>query len=278
MRRRPFWFIRINDENEYRKSIYSKAPIREIGVKEGDHIRLILKKNEIDINEERLVKDDEVTSSTSRPASHQKEKKKNNGKKRKGMSNRKREAPSVPSPKQEPTVEQLKEAHSKMMEDVLYQMRPKLNKIRKGLDSLTLELQVPKQRKASHEARSACKENDCNFVDRVSTTGGKAGKTAYPILVGQLTNLYISSKKGRTARLSLSKVSLDLHGLSKKKALEKLNKSLPQWVDIAMKGAHPFVIPVDIVCGGGSQELSEVVATWIRSEKQVANRPKGYLQ
>ena len=160
------------------------------------------------------------------------------------------------------------------MESVLNEIRPQLQVIRRHLDSLTLERQNPKQRKDPQEAQSTGKEN---FTNNVSTSGGKAGKVAYPILVGLATNLYISSK-GKNARRSRDKiVSLDLHGLSKRKALDKLKKSLPQWVDVAMKGTHPFVIPVDIICGGGSQELSEVVATWIRNEKQVANRPKGYF-
>ena len=38
------------------------------------------------------------------------------------------------------------------------------------------------------------------------------------------------------------------------------------------------MIPVNVICGGGSQELSEeVVAAWIRTEKQVASRPKGCM-
>ena len=41
-----------------------------------------------------------------------------------------------------------------------------------------------------------------------------------------------------------------------------------------MKGAYPWVIPVDIVCGGDVQVLSEAVKGWIQSNRQVANRPK----
>eukprot|EP00970_Alexandrium_tamarense_P002773 scaffold389_cov211-Alexandrium_tamarense.AAC.10 len=42
-----------------------------------------------------------------------------------------------------------------------------------------------------------------------------------------------------------------------------------------MKGDHPFVIQLNIVCGGGSQVVSEVVKVWIRDSKQIANGPKG---
>ena len=34
------------------------------------------------------------------------------------------------------------------------------------------------------------------------------------------------------------------------------------------------MIPVNVIYGGGSQELSEEVAAWIRTEKQVAKRAK----
>ena len=43
-----------------------------------------------------------------------------------------------------------------------------------------------------------------------------------------------------------------------------------------MKGDHPFVIQLNIVCGGGSQVVSEVVKVWIRDSKQIANGPKGW--
>ncbi len=44
-----------------------------------------------------------------------------------------------------------------------------------------------------------------------------------------------------------------------------------------MKGEYPWVIPVDIICGGGNQSLREVVAAWIKRENQVGKRPKNYL-
>lgn len=41
-----------------------------------------------------------------------------------------------------------------------------------------------------------------------------------------------------------------------------------------MKGEYPWVITVDIICGGGNQILSETVETWIKSKTNVANAPK----
>ena len=71
-----------------------------------------------------------------------------------------------------------------------------------------------------------------------------------------------------------SNVLIDLHSLTVDKALAKLDESLPTWVDVAMKGEYPWVIPVKIVCGGGSQLLSEAVENWIKKNDQVANAPK----
>ena len=73
---------------------------------------------------------------------------------------------------------------------------------------------------------------------------------------------------------SSKKVTIDLHGLTKDEALSKLDECLPKWVDIAMKGEHLWVIPVNIVCGGGNQILSEAVEAWIRQNTKVSNAPK----
>jgi hypothetical protein len=54
----------------------------------------------------------------------------------------------------------------------------------------------------------------------------------------------------------------------------RLNESLKAWVDIAMKGYHPFVITAVIVCGCGSQVLMETLREWIKSTRQVRNAPK----
>ena len=68
---------------------------------------------------------------------------------------------------------------------------------------------------------------------------------------------------------------IDLHGCTKDQALSKLDEALVDWVDTAMKGEYPWVMPVEIGCGGGNQILSEVVEGWIRARKNVANAPKG---
>jgi len=55
-----------------------------------------------------------------------------------------------------------------------------------------------------------------------------------------------------------------------------LNESLPRWIDSAMRGSHPFVEVVDIITGSGKQILSEAVEGWIKTKKEVANRPKSF--
>lgn len=162
-----------------------------------------------------------------------------------------------------------------MMEPVLNEMRPQLRRIRQQLNSIRLHRQLPKQRKGLKVISSNVQDN---FNNKVATFEAKAGKIAYPILVGQVSNLYSSSKASRGRKAHIRKIiSLDLHGLSKKQALDALKANLPRWVDTAMKGDYPWVIPIDVICGGGNQALSEVVAAFIRNEQQVANRPKGYF-
>ena len=57
-----------------------------------------------------------------------------------------------------------------------------------------------------------------------------------------------------------------------KKALKKLDNSLPVWVDAVMRGNNPWVLGVNIICGGGSQILSDAVKEWICRDLQVANQ------
>ena len=118
------------------------------------------------------------------------------------------------------------------------------------------------------------------FKGRSGGIGGKAGKTQFVIQVGEVANLYKTTKP--SARSSSSKtrrddIMIDLHGL-KEEALQKLNESLPGWVDTAMKGEHPWVIPVKIVVGGGNQILADAVEDWIRTKDSVSNAPKNLYE
>jgi len=63
----------------------------------------------------------------------------------------------------------------------------------------------------------------------------------------------------------------------REEAIVRLNENLEEWVVTAMEGAYPFVITAVIVCGCGSQVLSETVQEWIKSTSQVRNAPKNHL-
>ena len=257
-------FVRVNDAAEYHLFTSADRSLKELGIKEGDTIACQFKEynggaSELGDSEPVSHKSNERTSRNVTKQRHSKKKRKP-----KTSSNR---SPAY----QQPSNQHVKEAHSKKMERVLHELRPQLQPIRRKLDSLTLQRQLPKQKGMAISRND--QENIDNFTNSLTTSGTKAGKTVYLILVGLESNLYSSSKVSRERKA----ISLDLHGLTKKGALSTLKENLPRWVDTAMKGEHPWVIPVNVICGGGSQELSEVVAAWIRREKQVANRPKSFM-
>merc|ERR1711966_521588 len=162
-----------------------------------------------------------------------------------------------------------KQEHSRSMNPVLEEMTPKLKVIRNRLYSLNTKKMPPKEKRLHVRAISVPRETPINtFVERDGIK--KTGTTSYPVLVGEASNLY------KTSRIPPKQfTAIDLHGLSKEEALERLDDSLPVWVDAAMRGNNPWVIGVNIICGGGSQILSDVVKKWIRDNPQVANRPKG---
>ena len=163
----------------------------------------------------------------------------------------------------------LKEAHSNAMEPVLNELRPRLKSIRDKLSALSLRRELPKTRVAKKIKLEA---NDAHLMPLSANNdlGGKAGKSLYPILVGDVNNLYNTSILKSLPPQKV--ITLDLHSCSWYKAKGVLRKNLEKWIDLAMKGEHPFVIRVDIVCGGGNQVLSELVASFLRDSPQVANR------
>ena len=71
--------------------------------------------------------------------------------------------------------------------------------------------------------------------------------------------------------MSTARSIIDLHGCNRVEAIARLDNILIEWIDVAMKGEYPWVIPATVICGGGSQILSEVVETWIKEKKNVAN-------
>ena len=164
--------------------------------------------------------------------------------------------------------EKLKELHSKAMSSVLVEAERKhLKQIRQRLNDMTLKRMPPKQKNKVPKAAKMVSSTSNPLSDGLA---GKAGKLFFIVRVGEPQNLYKSTKKTS----SLAQASIDLHGMTKEEALSQLDNILPEWVDTAMKETHPFVMQAKIICGGGSQILSEGVEHWIRDNRFVANAPK----
>jgi hypothetical protein len=146
------------------------------------------------------------------------------------------------------------------------------------LNTLNVERQPPKS--MSKGGRKCAKEEPID-LDALPRSGvdGKAGRSNFIVQVGEVQNLYKTTKSSALSlRQSRSSVpTLDLHSCTREEAIARLNESLEEWVDIAMKGYDPFVITAVIVCGCGSQVLSETVQGWIKSTSQVRNAPKNHL-
>ena len=178
------------------------------------------------------------------------------------------------------TEKELQEAHSLLLYKVHEEAEPKLKLIRQKLNELALDRQEPKNRRAIKKTKRVVESTPvCNL--NTSDLGGKAGKTAYAVNVGRVENLYISSKRNSihsSSRSSMSRSSvIDLHGCNRHEAIQRLDSTLDDWMDTAMQGEYPWVIPAVIVCGGGNQILSETVETWIKGKKNVANAPRGHF-
>jgi hypothetical protein len=146
------------------------------------------------------------------------------------------------------------------------------------LNTLDIERQPPKLK--NKVGRKCAKEEpiDQDALTR-SDVGGKAGRHHFVVQVSEVQNLYKTTKSSALAsHQSQSSIpTLDLHGCTREEAIARLNESLEEWVDTAMKGLYPFVITAVIVCGCGSQVLSETVKGWIKSTSQVRNAPKNHL-
>jgi DNA-nicking Smr family endonuclease len=211
------------------------------------------------------------TEEAESPKQIKKSAKKGSGKKHQ---NKKKSNKSKPTIKLYETEETAKEHHSIVLSKLFEEAEPIFKVIRQRLNNLSLEKKSPKARRFSDKKRD---ESPTSVVYNPDTfgLGGKAGKTSYTVNVGQVENLYISIKRNSKKCISRQNAMIDLHGCTKDQALSKLDEALVDWVDTAMKGEYPWVMPVEIVCGGGNQILSEVVEGWIRARKNVANAPKG---
>ena len=161
--------------------------------------------------------------------------------------------------------------HSQALSRIFEESEPHFRAIRQQLNNLSLERTLPKVKSCKRKHPSSSHQLP---VDNPNMDGlaGKAGKSSFAIQVGEVNNLYKSSKK---SQFNLPKSEyIDLHGYTRNEAVLMLNESLPQWQKVAMEGSYPFVAPVLIVCGGGNQVLSETVSQWIKEHNVVSNAPK----
>lgn len=213
------------------------------------------------------------SSSQQTPTSEKPKAKKRSNKKAKGKSKK-------PQQHEEPikTLEEYKVQHSKLLTKIHEEAQAQFKQIRQRLNNLVIERSQPKFK--SKRPHTPNNEPSLPFlVNNPSKEGlgGKAGKSYYAVQVGEVQNLYKTTKPSAIVShfSSPSKLlKLDLHGCTRLEALMKLDESLKIWVDIAMQGLYPFVQQAVIVCGCGNQMLSETVQEWIRSNDKVSNAPK----
>mmetsp|Transcript_35399 Transcript_35399/g.74725 ORF Transcript_35399/g.74725 Transcript_35399/m.74725 type:complete len:533 (+) Transcript_35399:86-1684(+) len=206
------------------------------------------------------------------PAAPKTKAKKRSNKKAKGKN---KKAQQVKEPTK--TVEEYKLEHSKKLTKLHEEADSQFRTIRQRLNNLVIERSQPKGKsKCSHTSKSKPALPSISKNPFKEGLGGKAGKSHFLVQIGEVQNLYKTTKASCASHYYTHKATptLDLHGCTKEEALVKLDDSLKLWVDAAMQGSYPFVQPAVIVCGCGNQILSEVVESWIREKKNVANAPK----
>jgi len=176
----------------------------------------------------------------------------------------------APPASRPPSEEDFRREHSDALEPVLHELRPVLKSIRNRHNALLLKRETRKKAYLPAKKKGA---TACDMPSAVPLSSGRVGKSRYRVLVGEPDNLYKTSKI-RLAAPS-AEMTLDLHGRSRSEALDLLRCRLASWTERAMRSEYPFVVAADIVCGRGTQELSELVTDFIRENPQIANRPKG---
>ena len=182
----------------------------------------------------------------------------------KANGNRKKSSLSIPPQNEE---QLLKSKHYSALCIVLSEAGERFKGIRRHLDKMNLQRMPPKDK--SREPMISQDVTQASHLP-INNAFRRAGKSMFMIRVGDTDHLYKTYKK---TALCICNAELDLHGFTKKEALAQLNKSLTEWMDMAMVESS-FVIQVKIVCGRGDQILSQAVEQWISQTKNVANAPK----
>jgi hypothetical protein len=203
---------------------------------------------------------------------------KSSSKKNKGKKNKKSKKHPIYSSTL--SLDEYKAQHSKVLSKLHEEVQSQLKDIRMRLNALDLERQPPKQKKKNkRKDKSKVGCVDFQVLPTKPGVGGKAGKPFFPVQVGEVQNLYKTTKPTiLSSRLSSYNTPvLDLHGCTREEALVKLDDSLKVWVDVAQRGNYPFVMSAEIVCGCGNQILSETVQEWIKTSRHVCNTPKNLI-
>lgn len=252
---------------------------KELDIQDGGMIEIH------DMNKSVLMqKPDDGDSSNGQAGSTTSKKNKSKKHKKAKDKNKKKKQQQHPQPQwKDPvkTLEEYKVDHSKILTKIHEEARPKFKVIRQRLNNMLLARSKPKtkstKKKMSSPLDPVLQMSNPTLEEGL---GGKAGKTHYTIQVGEVANLYKTSKRHhRLVNQTQQKIlKLDLHGLTKDDAMKLLDESLPTWHNAALAGSYPFVVPVEIICGGGSQILSEVVEDWIKCNECVCNMPKGMMR
>ena len=253
---------------------------KELDIQDGGMIEIH------DMNKSVLMQkpDDGDSSNGQAGSTTSKKNKSKKHKKAKDKNKKKKQQQQHPQPQwKDPvkTLEEYKVDHSKILTKIHEEARPKFKVIRQRLNNMLLARSKPKtkstKKKMSSPLDPVLQMSNPTLEEGL---GGKAGKTHYTIQVGEVANLYKTSKRHhRLVNQTQQKIlKLDLHGLTKDDAMKLLDESLPTWHNAALAGSYPFVVPVEIICGGGSQILSEVVEDWIKCNECVCNMPKGMMR
>jgi len=252
-----------------------KTP-EDLGIENGDEIS-VHDMSEKPARKTSISSDDSSQACTLKNNSN----KSSSRKKKKKLKTTKKKSKPQPQQSQDSikTLEEYKVDHSKRLTKIHDECSDQFKLIRQRLNNLSISRSKPKKKTAKKKSKSTTSLPSV-VVGNPSKEGigGKAGRTHYVIQVGETSNLYKSTKPSSSSQLSSPQLpTLDLHGYTSEDALVKLNECLEIWFTAAMEGSYPFVRPAVIVCGGGTQTLSEVVEKWIKSNaNRVSNAPRSH--
>lgn len=197
--------------------------------------------DEIVANDSSVVISQETSPSKktkSKQQRHRKSKKTRGATKSSMKSSNRRSAPES----SEPNPAQLKILHSESLTLVHEEAGPRLKLIRQRLNNLSLQRTRPKIRSSdtkSHPFRGP------SFIDNPCShgCGGKAGRAYFHIHVGAVENLYKTRSLSCGSLHGSNMITADLHGMTSNEALSYLDDRLGEWIDMAMRGEYPWVMP-----------------------------------